>query len=43
MGISSHTFTEVVGILMKNKIERALKIYIENMENIKSKRNRVFE
>lgn len=37
MGISSHTFTEVVGILMKNKIERALKIYIENMENIKSK------
>ena len=34
--ISSHTFTEVVGILMKNKVERALKIYRDNMENIKS-------
>lgn len=36
MGISTHTFAEVVGVLTKNMVERSLNIYMDNLECIES-------
>ncbi|MCP8970032.1 PIN domain-containing protein [Ectobacillus ponti] len=36
LGISSHTFTEVIGVLMANTIMRALQIYREKQSDIAS-------
>jgi predicted nucleic acid-binding protein len=36
VGISTHTFAEVVNVLLKHKIERSLEVYILNKDNLET-------